>query len=65
MGIIDPDDGTWEAVLALPVREGPRIPGIDGYQGSAGYMPPKGGQVQLSDDEVAAAVQYMVDNSAE
>lgn len=38
---------------------------VNGYQGSAGYMPPKGGQVQLSDDEVAAAVQYMVDNSAE
>lgn len=38
---------------------------VNGYQGSAGYMPPKGGQVQLTDDEVAAAVQYMLDNSAE
>lgn len=36
---------------------------IKGYQGSAGYMPPKGGQIQLSDGEVTAAVQYMVDNS--
>lgn len=36
---------------------------INGYQGSAGYMPPKGGQVQLSDAEVEAAVQYMLDNS--
>jgi cytochrome c len=36
---------------------------INGYQGSAGYMPPKGGQVQLSDEEVTAAVEYMVDNS--
>lgn len=38
---------------------------VNGYQGSAGYMPPKGGHVQLSDDEVVAAVQYMLDNSAE
>ncbi len=37
---------------------------VNGYQGSAGYMPPKGGQVQLSDEEVTAAVQYMVDNSS-
>ena len=38
---------------------------VNGYQGSAGYMPPKGGQIQLSDDEVAAAVRYMVDNSTD
>ncbi|MGB5621589.1 MAG: c-type cytochrome [Gammaproteobacteria bacterium] len=38
---------------------------INGYQGSAGYMPPKGGQVMLTDDEVGAAVRYMVDNSSE
>ena len=36
---------------------------IEGYTGSAGYMPPKGGQIQLSDEEVTAAVEYMVDNS--
>jgi cytochrome c5 len=33
---------------------------INGYQGEAGYMPPKGGRVDLSDEEVAAAVEYMV-----
>jgi cytochrome c len=37
---------------------------INGYQGSAGYMPPKGGQIQLTDEEVAAAVTYMVEESA-
>lgn len=33
---------------------------IEGYQGSAGYMPPKGGRTDLSDDAVRAAVEYMV-----
>jgi len=34
---------------------------VNGYQGEAGYMPAKGGQAQLSDQEVAAAVAYMLD----
>ena len=36
---------------------------INGYQGSAGYMPAKGGRVDLSDEEVASAVEYMVSES--
>jgi cytochrome c5 len=36
---------------------------IKGYQGSAGYMPAKGGRVDLSDEEVASAVEYMVSES--
>ncbi len=36
---------------------------IEGFQGEAGYMPAKGGQMQLGDEEVAAAVSYMLHNS--
>ena len=33
---------------------------INGYTGSTGVMPPKGGNPALSDEEVAAAVDYML-----
>lgn len=36
---------------------------INGFQGSAGYMPAKGGRMDLSDEEVASAVDYMVSES--
>ena len=36
---------------------------IKGYQGSAGYMPPRGGRADLSDDAIKAAVEYMTENS--
>ena len=34
---------------------------ISGFQGSMGVMPAKGGNPALSDEEVTAAVQHMVD----
>jgi len=33
---------------------------IEGFKGTTGFMPPKGGHITLSDDEVSLAVQYMV-----
>ena len=36
---------------------------IEGYTGSAGYMPAKGGRTDLSDAEVGDAVEYMLGQS--
>jgi cytochrome c5 len=36
---------------------------IDGLQGSAGFMPPKGGRSDLSDGEINAAVAYLVEQA--
>ena len=33
---------------------------IEGFQGKAGYMPPKGGRTDLSDQSVMNAVEYLV-----
>jgi cytochrome c5 len=37
---------------------------VQGFTGSAGYMPPKGGRLDLSDAEIEAAVDYMVGESS-
>ena len=36
---------------------------IRGYTGTTGYMPAKGGRVDLSNAEIAAAVDYMISES--
>jgi cytochrome c5 len=36
---------------------------ISGFTGKTGMMPPKGGNASLSDDEIKAAVDYMVGQS--
>ncbi len=36
---------------------------IEGFQGGQGVMPPKGGNIALPDEEVKAAVDYMVSQS--
>jgi cytochrome c5 len=56
------DAAAWEARIA----QGEQTlldHAINGYQGSAGYMPAKGGFAFLSDEDVAAAVAYMVAES--
>jgi cytochrome c5 len=34
---------------------------INGYQGEAGYMPPKGGRLDLTDDEIIQAIDFMLE----
>jgi cytochrome c5 len=36
---------------------------IAGFQGEKGFMPPKGGRVDLSDAEISAAVDYIVEQA--
>jgi cytochrome c5 len=36
---------------------------INGYQGDAGYMPPKGGRIDLPDEEIISAMDYMLEKS--
>lgn len=38
---------------------------INGYEGDDGEMPPRGGKKELTDEEVKAAVQYMLKKSQE
>lgn len=35
---------------------------IEGYQGSAGIMPARGGNPSLTDEQVASTVRWMIDN---
>ena len=54
------DQGAWgprlEKGMDTLVRHA-----IEGFQGDAGYMPPRGGHSNLSDEQVRDAVQHMVD----
>ena len=56
------DAASWEARIA----QGNEVlyqHAIEGFTGETGFMPPKGARMDLSDDEVRAAVDYMVDEA--
>jgi cytochrome c5 len=36
---------------------------LQGFSGSTGFMPPKGGRLDLSDAEIEAAVDYMINQT--
>ena len=38
---------------------------LNGYSGSTGIMPRKGGHANLSDEEIIAAIEYMIDEVAQ
>jgi len=56
------DKGQWAARIAKGV-ETLYASAVNGIQGSAGVMPARGGNPTLSNDEVRAAVDYMVARS--
>ena len=56
------DVGAWAPRIAKGVGV-LREHAITGFQGSTGYMPPKGARVDLSDKEIDDAVDYMVEES--
>ncbi len=53
------DSANWEPRIAQGL-DTLRIHAIEGYTGQAGYMPPKGARLDLSDQEVYDAVDYML-----
>lgn len=57
------DAAEWSARIAKG-EELLKEHAIEGFQGSKGFMPPKGGRTDLSDDAVHAAVDYMVSQSS-
>ena len=56
------DAAVWEPRIAQGV-DVLKQHAIEGFTGSSGYMPAKGGRMDLSDAEIAAAVDYMVGES--
>lgn len=53
--------GEWTARLAQGTDTLIRH-AIDGFQGSAGLMPARGGNPALTDEQVEASVRWMIDN---
>jgi len=56
------DAAAWQARIAQG-NDTLYLHAIEGYTGSTGFMPQKGGRMDLSDDEVHGAVDYMVGES--
>lgn len=54
------DEEDWRPRLARGY-EALVLNAINGFQGEAGVMPPRGGNPNLTDEEVAAAVAYMME----
>lgn len=53
------DKGAWEPRMAKGVDTLHKH-ALEGFQGQSGFMPPKGGRVDLSDKSIMNAVDYMV-----
>ncbi len=53
------DSGAWGPRIAQGM-DTLYLRALEGYTGGAGYMPPKGARLDLSDQEVSDAVDYML-----
>ncbi len=53
------DSAAWESRIAQGM-DVLYLHAVEGYTGAAGYMPPKGARLDLSDEEVNGAVDYML-----
>ncbi|HWM28935.1 MAG TPA: c-type cytochrome, partial [Woeseiaceae bacterium] len=53
------DSAAWEPRIAQGM-DTLRQHATQGFSGSAGYMPPKGGRLDMSDEEIYGAIEYMV-----
>lgn len=53
------DSATWEPRIAQSM-DTLYLHALEGYTGAAGYMPPKGARLDLSDQEISDAVDYML-----
>ena len=53
------DSAAWEPRIAQGM-DTLYLHALEGYTGSMGYMPPKGARLDLSDEEVNGAVDYML-----
>ena len=53
------DIENWKPRIAKGVNV-LRINAINGYTGSSGYMPPKGGRLDLSNEDIHKAIDYML-----
>lgn len=53
------DGTTWEPRVAQGM-DTLYLHALEGYTGAAGYMPPKGARLDLSDQEISNAVDYML-----
>ncbi len=54
--------GDWDARIAGGVEK-VRRNAIQGIEGSAGVMPPKGGRMDLTDEQIGELVDYMIEAS--
>ena len=57
------DRDNWAARLGSRGLDTLVANAVNGYNGDTGVMPPRGGHMQLTDDEVGSAVRFMLESS--